>query len=53
MPYESSIKAPFQNVFHDFGVDHSAGKLPTHVGTSRLSRRRAVRLPIIHDTISR
>lgn len=43
LPYESSIKAPFQNFFHDFGVDHSAGKLPTHVGTSRLSRRRAVR----------
>lgn len=30
--YESSIKAPLQNVFHDFGVDHSASKLPRQLG---------------------
>lgn len=40
--YESSIKTSLQNVFHDFSVDHSASKLPAHVGTSRFSRRRAV-----------
>lgn len=50
LPYESLIKAPFQNVFHDFGVDHSAGKLPTHVDTSRLSRRRAGTTHLLEDS---